>query len=45
MKLMQGGLIDVKSLITHTLALSDALKAFEIASDKGQSMKAQIEFS
>ena len=44
-KLMQGGLIDVKPLITHTLPLADALKAFEIASDKGQSMKTQIAFS
>lgn len=44
-KLMQGGLIDVKPLITHTLPLSDGLRAFEIASDKGQSMKAQIDFS
>jgi L-idonate 5-dehydrogenase len=44
-KLMQGGLIDVKPLITHTLPLADALDAFEIASDKGQSMKTQIAFS
>ena len=42
---MQGGLIDVKPLITHTLPLVDALKAFDIASDKGQSMKTQIAFS
>ncbi|AYD03816.1 L-idonate 5-dehydrogenase [Neorhizobium sp. NCHU2750] len=44
-RLMQGGLIDVKPLITHTLPLSEALKAFEIATDKGQSMKTQIQFS
>lgn len=44
-KLMQRGLIDVKPLITHTLPLADALKAFEIASDKGQSMKTQIAFA
>ncbi|OWV97575.1 L-idonate 5-dehydrogenase [Rhizobium sp. R72] len=44
-RLMQGGLIDVKPLITHTLSLVDALKAFEIASDKGQSMKTQIAFA
>ena len=31
--------------ITHTLPLSDALRAFEIAADKGQSMKTQIEFA
>lgn len=40
--LMRACLIDVKPLITHTLPLSDALKAFEIASNKGQSMKMQI---
>ncbi|QQF06252.1 L-idonate 5-dehydrogenase [Sinorhizobium meliloti] len=44
-KLMQGGLIDIKPLITHTLPLGEALKAFEIASDKGQSMKTQIAFA
>ncbi len=44
-KLMQAGLIDVKPLITHTLPLDDALRAFEIASDKGQSMKTQISFA
>ncbi|SIQ31936.1 L-idonate 5-dehydrogenase [Rhizobium sp. RU35A] len=43
-RLMQGGLIDVKPLITHVLPLSDAPKAFEIALDKGQSMKTQIAF-
>lgn len=44
-KLMQDGLIDVKPLITQTLPLSDALRAFDIASDKTQSMKTQIAFS
>lgn len=44
-RLMQGGLIDVKPLITHTLPLAEALEAFEIASDKGQSMKTQIQFN
>lgn len=44
-KLMQGGLIDVKPLITHTLPLDEALSAFEIASDKTQSMKTQIAFA
>jgi L-idonate 5-dehydrogenase len=33
---MQSGLIDVKPLITHTLPLSDALKAFNIGSEKGE---------
>ena len=44
-RLMQGGLIDVKPLITHTLPLADALAAFEIASDKRRSMKVQIDFT
>ena len=43
--LMQKGLIDVKPLITHTVALDDAISAFEIASDRSKAMKAQIRFS
>lgn len=44
-ELMKKGLIDVKPLITHTLPLEDAQKAFDIAADRSQfSMKAQIEF-
>jgi L-idonate 5-dehydrogenase len=43
--LMQRGLIDVKPLITHTLALAEAETAFRLASDRSQAMKAQIVFS
>lgn len=43
--LMQKGLIDVKPLITQTLDLKDAVKAFELASDRTQAMKAQIAFA
>lgn len=43
--LMQKGLINVKPLITHTMALDDALAAFEIANDRSQAIKAQISFS
>ncbi len=43
--LMQKGLIDVKPLITHTVALEDAISAFEIASDRSKAMKAHIRFS
>lgn len=43
--LMQKGLIDVKPLITHTLPLSEAVAAFELASDRSQAMKAQITFA
>lgn len=42
--LMQKGLIDVKPLITHTLPLSDAVQAFDIAGDRSQAIKAQIAF-
>ncbi|THK33803.1 L-idonate 5-dehydrogenase [Ensifer sp. MPMI2T] len=43
--LMQKGLIDVKPLITHTVPLAEAVAAFELASDRSQAMKAQIDFS
>jgi L-idonate 5-dehydrogenase len=43
--LMQKGLIDVKPLITHTVALHDAEAAFKLASDRSLAMKAQIAFS
>ncbi|RWI16184.1 L-idonate 5-dehydrogenase [Mesorhizobium sp.] len=43
-RLMQSGLIDVKPLITHTLPLARAEEAFQIASDRGEAMKAQIAF-
>ncbi len=42
---MQKGLIDVKPLITQKFALDDAIKAFEIAGDRDQAIKAQIRFS
>lgn len=42
-KLMQGGLIDVKPLITHTLPIEQAQAAFYLASDRAQAMKVQIE--
>jgi len=42
--LMQKGLIQVKSLITQTLPLSDANAAFELAGDRTQAMKVQIAF-
>lgn len=41
---MQKGLIDVGSLITHTLPLAEAEQAFQIANDRSQAMKAQIAF-
>jgi L-idonate 5-dehydrogenase len=44
-RLMQKGLIDVRPLITQILPLSEAVAAFEIASDRTRAMKAQIAFA
>ena len=44
-ELMRKGLIDVKPLITHSVPLTNALDAFNLASDRSQAMKAQIVFS
>jgi len=43
--LMQNGTIKTKPLISHTVALDDALDGFELANDRSQTMKTQIEFS
>lgn len=43
--LMQKGLINVKPLITQTFPLSQAIEAFETATDRSRAMKAQIAFS
>ncbi len=43
-ELMQKGLIDVKPLITQTVALADAEEGFRVASDRTRAMKAQIAF-
>lgn len=42
--MMQGGLIDVKPLISHTMAFDDAVAAFELATRREQAMKVQIAF-
>jgi L-idonate 5-dehydrogenase len=44
-ELVRAGLIDVKPLITHTLPLAEAETAFQLASDRQQTMKAQIAFA
>jgi L-idonate 5-dehydrogenase len=44
-EMIAKGLIDVKSLITHTLKFDDAVKAFDLAGDRSQVMKAQITFN
>ncbi len=43
--LMQRGRVNVQPLISHTVALVDAVKGFDLASDRRQAMKAQIRFS
>ena len=43
--LMQKGLIDVRPLITQTLPLAQAQKAFDVASDRSKAVKAQISFN
>ncbi|OJD35743.1 l-arabinitol 4-dehydrogenase [Diplodia corticola] len=43
-RLLAGGVIDLKKLVTHRFALEDALKAFETASDpKTGAIKVQIQ--
>jgi L-idonate 5-dehydrogenase len=44
-KLMQQGVIDVTPLISHTVALEDAVQGFELAGDRKRAMKAQIAFT
>jgi L-idonate 5-dehydrogenase len=43
--LMQKGLIDVRPLITQTVPLAQAHRAFELASDRTKAVKAQISFN
>ena len=43
--LMRSGQIDVKPLITHTIPLPDFAEAFELASDRNQAVKVQIDFA
>ncbi|MGD1879797.1 MAG: L-idonate 5-dehydrogenase [Kiloniellaceae bacterium] len=44
-EMIAKGRIDVTPLITHTIAFDDAVKAFELAGDRSQVMKAQIAFN
>lgn len=43
-ELMKKGHLDVKPLITHTVPLDRAVEAFDLASDRTRTMKAQIAF-
>lgn len=42
---MRNGQIDVKPLVTHTMPMNDAVDAFELASDRSQALKVQLDFS
>jgi len=44
-EMMQRGRIDVAPLITHRFPLEDAIAAFEMASDRSQTIKTQMTFS
>lgn len=44
-ELMNMGRIDLRPLITASVPMVDAVAAFELAADKSQSMKVQLEFS
>jgi L-idonate 5-dehydrogenase len=42
---MRSGQIDVKPLVTHTMPMSDATDAFELASDRSQALKVHLDFT
>lgn len=44
-EMMRKRLIDVRPLITHTMAFADALAAFALAGDRSQAMKVQLDFT
>ena len=44
-ELMKTGAVNVRSLISHTVSLEDCVNGFELANDRNQAMKTQIEFS
>ena len=44
-EMMQRGRLDVAPLITQTFGLKDAIEAFEMASDRSQAIKVQLEFA
>lgn len=43
--IMRSGRVDLKPLITHTVPLQDATKAFDIANDRDQAIKVQLVFT
>lgn len=43
-QMMQAGLLDVDQLVSHSFDVSDAVEAFETASDRSRAMKVQLVF-
>ena len=43
-QMMQQGLIDVRSFVTHSFPLTQALEAFEAVMDRDTTLKVQIMF-
>ena len=43
-EMMRSGLIYVDQLVTHSFEVGEAVTAFEVASDRSQSMKVQLKF-
>ena len=44
-ELINRGRVDVKPLVTASLPITEAVTAFELASDRSRSVKVQLEFS
>jgi len=44
-RFLNEGLIDPRPVISHTVSAADAVRGFELASDKSQAMKVQIQFA
>ncbi|TNC47584.1 L-idonate 5-dehydrogenase [Rubellimicrobium rubrum] len=44
-RLIDSGVIDVKTIITHSFAPEDLAEAFRVAGDRAQSVKTQLAFS
>lgn len=44
-KLMRAGQINVAPLISHTMRFEDAVAAFDLAGDRSQAMKVQLDFA
>ena len=43
-KLMQAGRLNLKQLVTHAFPLSEAVPAFQLASNRNEAIKIQLTF-